>query len=179
MSAPVPDEFPPPPHCWGCAPGDPLPIGKHYLHHQRKRSDDTFGPGRRTEGVIDHIRKELVEVEQASNRGGERLAEWLDVIILALDGATREARALGLDVGVVLDDVAEKQARNERREWPDWRIQPEGQAIEHDRSQPLCQAVIDHPRFGPQKCLAPLPCNHSDPRYFARAAEAALNKEGP
>lgn len=155
-------------HCGGCRSGRPAPITYDYLHHQRVWSDQTFGPGPRTEGVIDHIRKELVEVEQATGPE-QRLEEWMDVIILALDGATRAAKALNLDVSVVLDDVAHKQALNEMRQWPDWRNVPEGKAIEHIR--PLCQAVIYTPRFGDKRCLSPLPCNHEVEGYYGEWAE--------
>ena len=34
-----------------------------HLHRQAKWFEQTFGPGARTQGVIDHIRKELVEIE--------------------------------------------------------------------------------------------------------------------
>lgn len=56
-----------------------------HLLRQRAFSERTFGPGVRLQGVLDHIRKELVEVEES----GGSLAEWVDVILLALDGAWR------------------------------------------------------------------------------------------
>lgn len=60
-----------------------------HLRRQRAFSERTFGPGTRTEGVCDHIRKELIEVRDS----GGALAEWIDVVILALDGARlRSAR---------------------------------------------------------------------------------------
>lgn len=104
----------------------------HYLAHQRRFSDETFGPGARTQGVIDHIRKELVEVEESDGD----LTEWADVVILALDGATRAAAAQGRPVEAVLFVVANKQARNEAREWPDWRTCDPQKAIEHVRDNP-------------------------------------------
>lgn len=52
-----------------------------HLKRQMAWSHATFGPGERTAGVIDHIRKELVEVEQ----GDGDASEWVDVVILALD----------------------------------------------------------------------------------------------
>jgi hypothetical protein len=103
----------------------------HHLAHQREWSDATFGPGRRQAGVIDHIRKELQEVIDS---GGD-VAEWADVIILALDGATRAAIEDGGTVADVLVAVADKQAHNEAREWPDWRTQPTDRAIEHVRTE--------------------------------------------
>lgn len=34
-----------------------------HLYRQRDFSERTFGPGTRTQGVLDHIRKELREIE--------------------------------------------------------------------------------------------------------------------
>lgn len=96
-----------------------------HLHRQRRFSLNTFGPGTRSKGVIDHIRKELVEIEAAPLE----LEEWVDVILLALDGAWR--------AGYSPEDIAEaiegKQERNEARAWPDWRTASPDQAIEHVR----------------------------------------------
>lgn len=50
-----------------------------HIHRQREFSRRTFGPGDRHKGIIDHIRKELVEIEQAPGD----IKEWIDVIILA------------------------------------------------------------------------------------------------
>ncbi len=45
-------------------------------------SSMTFGPGPRTEGVLAHIRKELIEITKDPTDP----IEWIDVAILALDG---------------------------------------------------------------------------------------------
>lgn len=50
-------------------------------------SEKTFGPGMRTEGITAHIRKELLEIEEDPNS----LEEWIDVMILAFDGAWRRS----------------------------------------------------------------------------------------
>ncbi len=97
-----------------------------HLDRQREWSKKTFGPGPRTEGVLDHIAKELEEIRAAP----EDLGEWVDVIILAFDGAWRAGHA-SQDI---INAIVVKQARNERRVWPDWREFSENQAIEHDRS---------------------------------------------
>ena len=96
-----------------------------HLCRQREFSLRTFGPGTRSGAVIKHIRKELIEIEAAPGD----LMEWIDVAMLALDGAWRaghspEAIALAL---------ATKLTRNERRQWPDWRTVGEGEPIEHVR----------------------------------------------
>lgn len=131
-------------------------IDSDYLTHQREWSEATFGPGRRTDGVTDHIRKELIEVVESDGS----LSEWVDVIILAMDGAIRTAHADGLPMQAVLDAVAEKQSRNERRQWPDWRTADPNKAIEHVRN---CQVPCETRRFGMAPCGTPLPCDaHPD-----------------
>jgi hypothetical protein len=77
--------------------------------------------------VTDHIRKELYEVEKSEGD----LSEWIDVIILALDGATRS----GASPEEIVAALVEKQARNEARQWPDWRTFSEDEAIEHSREK--------------------------------------------
>lgn len=94
-----------------------------HLTRQREWSDRTFGPGERTAGVIDHIRKELREIEADPTD----ISEWIDVVILGLDGAWRS----GYQPQQIIDALVAKQAKNEAREWPDWRTQPFNRAIEH------------------------------------------------
>lgn len=103
-----------------------------FADDKTRWSIETFGPGARTRGVIDHIRKELAEVEKAAAAGEPTLPEWVDVIILALDGAWRS----GATPQEISAAIAAKQARNEERKWPDWRSADPGKAIEHDRTQP-------------------------------------------
>ncbi|MEU8371198.1 dATP/dGTP pyrophosphohydrolase domain-containing protein [Micromonospora tulbaghiae] len=109
-------------------PHNPTPavIDAGHLARQRSFSERTFGPGPRTEGVLDHIRKELTEVEASPYD----LSEWVDVVILALDGAWRA----GHEPQQIIDAIVAKQAKNEARTWPDWRTAAPGQAIEHDRT---------------------------------------------
>ncbi|MEH1292261.1 dATP/dGTP pyrophosphohydrolase domain-containing protein [Pseudomonas aeruginosa] len=99
---------------------------EQHLHRQRRFSERTFGPGSRAAGVVDHIRKELREIEEAPGD----LAEWIDVVILALDGAWRT----GATPAQIIDALVAKQALNEARTWPDWRTAPADKAIEHDRA---------------------------------------------
>lgn len=98
-----------------------------HLHRQRHFSLKTFGPGPRTKGVIDHIRKELAEIEADPSD----VSEWVDVIILALDGAWRA----GWEPEEIVNAIVLKQAKNEARTWPDWRTADRDKAIEHDRSK--------------------------------------------
>ena len=94
-----------------------------HLVHQREWSEQIFGPGDRAEGVVDHIRKELDEILAHPTD----LSEWIDVVILALDGAWRA----GHSPADIIDALVAKQAKNERRKWPDWRTAEPGKAIEH------------------------------------------------
>ena len=98
-----------------------------HLQRQREFSERTFGPGTRTQGIIDHITKELREIEADETD----ISEWIDVTILALDGAWRA----GYAPEAIIAALVAKQAKNEARAWPDWRTVPEGKAIEHVRGE--------------------------------------------
>lgn len=98
-----------------------------HLAQQREFSLKTFGPGTRTAGVIDHIRRELNEIEADPSD----IEEWIDVVILGLDGAWRA----GYEPHEIITALREKQARNQAREWPDWRTADPDRAIEHVREE--------------------------------------------
>lgn len=97
------------------------------LRLQYAWSVKTFGPGNRTKGVVDHIRKECTELEESE---GKDLFEWVDVLILATDGAMRA----GFSPEAILGAWEQKNAVNHARQWPDWRTQPADKAIEHIRT---------------------------------------------
>lgn len=97
-----------------------------HLERQRAFSEKAFGPGTRTKGVLAHIRKELNEIEAAP----EDVSEWIDVVLLALDGAWRA----GFTSAEIAAALEAKQGKNERRTWPDWRTASEDAPIEHSRS---------------------------------------------
>lgn len=97
-----------------------------HLQRQREWSGRTFGPGDRAQGVVDHIRKELHEIEADPTD----LSEWIDVVILALDGAWRS----GAQPHQIIAALVAKQTKNEARVWPDWQTADPNKAIEHDRS---------------------------------------------
>ena len=124
-----------------------------HLYRQRAFSRATFGPGPRTKMVVDHIRKEIGEIE----REPYDLEEWIDVVLLALDGAWRCAEAMGVPHDLVPARVVEafalKQLKNEMRDWPDWRTSDPDKAIEHVRAQP--DGFPDHM---PAKRAAPSIC---------------------
>lgn len=120
-----------------------------HLERQREWSARTFGPGARTAGVLDHIRKELLEVE--ADPGDVK--EWVDLVILALDGAWRA----GHEPATIVQALVAKQTKNEGRTWPDWRTADPAKAIEHDRTGEALPA-IDPPR-------APEPMDDDDGRF--------------
>lgn len=84
---------------------------------------ETFGPGERVQGVLAHIRKELLEIEAEPHD----LSEWVDVILLALDGASRQ----GYTGAEIIEAWHAKVEKNHARNWPDWRTQDPNGPIEH------------------------------------------------
>lgn len=126
-----------------------------HLQRQREFSERTFGPGARTQGVIAHIRKELLEIEADPTD----ISEWIDVAILALDGAWRA----GYAPQQIIDALVAKQNKNEARHWPDWRTQPSDGPIEHVKQATLpadeFPAVLcAHANECPQTCPCPPNC---------------------
>lgn len=102
------------------------------IEHMRRSfifSQKTYGPGLRTNGLIDHIEKELKEIKKKPHD----LMEWIDIIILGIDGATRCAYDQKLPPQAVARALQQKQMINESREWPDWQTAPKDKAIEHVR----------------------------------------------
>lgn len=93
------------------------------LQLQREWSEKTFGPGLRTLGVTNHIRKELSEIEDDPTD----LNEWIDVVILGFDGAWRS----GHKPEEIMEALHAKWEKNRLRKWPDWRLAPEDTPIEH------------------------------------------------
>ena len=55
-------------------------ILEDHIAEQKVFSLNTFGPGTRLNGVLDHVRKELVEIEES---GGQDLEEWVDAWLLS------------------------------------------------------------------------------------------------
>lgn len=81
-----------------------------YIKRQGEWSGKTFGHGVRTKGITAHIRKELAEIEAAPHD----VEEWVDVVILALDGAWRA----GYSPEQICDALDAKQAKNFLRTYP-------------------------------------------------------------
>lgn len=105
-----------------------------FLTEQADFSKKTFGPGPRTEGVIDHIKKELKEIEEDP----EDLEEWIDIILLSLDGASRcasktEDSYKRVPPEKIINMLQAKFNKNKNRKWPDWRTFDKKGAIEHEK----------------------------------------------
>ena len=80
-----------------------------YLDIQREWSKIVFGTGPRVEGICKHIEKELKEVRADPTD----VIEWVDIALLALDGAWRA----GFTPQQVCDAMIAKQAINIKRKW--------------------------------------------------------------
>ncbi|RRY17890.1 DUF550 domain-containing protein [Brucella anthropi] len=98
-----------------------------YFARQIEWSTNTFGPALRTNGILAHIRKELKEIEAEPHD----LTEWIDVVMLAMDGFWRH----GGSVDELMSRLLAKQRKNMARTWPDWRTMSDDVAVEHDRSK--------------------------------------------
>jgi hypothetical protein len=99
-------------------------------------SAKTFGTEARKEGLLRHIERECNEVRTAESGGSNELSEWIDIVMLALDGAWR--REWSSTFYTTNEAVAEevvtallaKMAVNQAREWPAPGV-PEDQPVEH------------------------------------------------
>jgi Protein of unknown function (DUF550) len=120
---------------------EPAALDASFLERLMTFSRRAFGPNVRTGGVLDHLRKELLEIEDAPHD----LSEWVDVILLGLDGAWRH----GGRPQEIIDAIVAKLAKNEARAWPDWRTLPEDRAIEHDRSAEQPGKMVRSNLMGP------------------------------
>ena len=89
----------------------------------RDFSLNTFGPGARNEAKFKHLAEELDEAREDPTN----TEEWIDIVILALDGAYRN----GASPEEIIAAYHAKCAKNLARTWPDWKDIPEGEHIKH------------------------------------------------
>jgi hypothetical protein len=82
---------------------------REIIQSQKDWSIKTFGEEYQAEKICNHIEKELHEIRANPND----LTEWVDVIILALDGAWRA----GYSPIQIINAIIQKQAINREREW--------------------------------------------------------------
>lgn len=149
------------------------------IDSQREWSDHTFGPGERLGGVVAHIREELTEVEAEPGD----IAEWADLLILAIDGATRQGFS-GADLIAAYHD---KMLTNRMRQWPDWRDFSEDEPINHVRDCETPEKPIESAGLLSCYCSAPDgvgPCprhdlTHEDHVALGLRIEAAMPDEYP
>jgi len=97
-----------------------------FLKRQKEFSLKTFGPAGRAVGILNHVKKEIKEIEQDP----EDAIEWVDVILLSLDRLWR----MGYEPLEIAELLEAKLEKNENRTWPDWRKMTENDPIEHDRT---------------------------------------------
>ena len=81
-----------------------------WLNKKMEWSYKTFGTSERHIGVLKHIEKEIQEVYENPSD----VTEWIDIIILAFDGACR----MGFTPQQVVDAMISKQKQNLKRSWP-------------------------------------------------------------
>jgi hypothetical protein len=95
------------------------------IERNKAWSSATFGTNKRTLGLIKHIQKELAEIEADP----EDLTEWVDVILLGMDGYWRH----GGRPDQLLNTLITKSEINYMRVYP---MPPnDDEAMEHDRSR--------------------------------------------
>jgi hypothetical protein len=97
-----------------------------FIQRQKEFSLKAFGPAGRAVGILNHVKKEIEEIEQDP----EDAIEWVDVILLSLDRLWR----MGYEPSEIAELLQAKLMKNENRTWPDWRKMTENDAIEHDRT---------------------------------------------
>ena len=81
-----------------------------FLARQIEWSTRTFGAGRRTLGILKHIEKEIAETKAKP----EDLTEWIDIMILAIDGYWRH----GGRPETIMRDLVAKAEINYQRVYP-------------------------------------------------------------
>jgi hypothetical protein len=91
-----------------------------FINKQMRWSANTFGRTPRLKGILEHIRKEVQEIEEKPSD----ISEWADVIILAIDGAWRQ----GFTAHQICQALEEKQLKNFSRVW---NVQGDDQPCEH------------------------------------------------
>ena len=124
-----------------------------HLTRQCAVSREKFGPNKRRKGVIAHIEEELKEIQEAQTQA-DVCNEWADVCILGMDGllrAVREWLRASFDpefpdqnyvngeptneyvAAVSMTIILDKQAKNELRDFGNWRDASDDKPINHKR----------------------------------------------
>lgn len=82
---------------------------REYIQRHIEWSRETFGEGGQANKICNHIERELDEIRDNPSD----LYEWVDVIILAIDGAWRA----GYSPVQIINGLIHKQALNFDRKW--------------------------------------------------------------
>ena len=98
-----------------------------YLEEQIAFSKEAFGSEPRLEGVLEHIKEEVEEVRESPND----LEEWIDLVMLSLDGAWRS----GHNVQEIIAMLKYKLDKNKNRDWPDWKTSDPTKPINHVKNK--------------------------------------------
>lgn len=101
-----------------------------YVEEQKEWALETFGPGDDISGLLEHIKKEVKEIEQAP----QDVEEWIDIIILAIEGAWRS----GAKPWFIEQTLEHKLEKNRARKWPDLDSIKAGEPIEHLKDGEPC-----------------------------------------
>lgn len=119
-----------------------------FIARKIAHSRAAFGSKQSFTGVLDHLKKEIAEVESAIAQDkdfSEIADEFVDCLFLSLEGVWRTIAASPLVNPMYTDDIASIVAQkirdklniNEAREWPDYRKLSPDVAREHDREEDL------------------------------------------
>lgn len=96
-----------------------------YLTDSQDWSKATFGPPtpQSYKSILAHIEEEVEEVR----KDPYDIEEWMDIVILGLDGAFRS----GATPEKICTTLQKKLFKNQNRQWPDWRTAEPGKPINH------------------------------------------------
>ena len=106
---------------------NPKVLDKEAIEDFKNWNFNTYGPGERLTGTIEHIKEELTEIEKEPHD----IVEWVDVIMLAMNGALRH----GHEPQDIIDAFFKKLEKNKARKWQNWQEVPEGQPIKHIKDE--------------------------------------------
>lgn len=104
-----------------------------YLRDQIEWSRATFGTDQRTVGICNHIRSELHEIEADP----ADVKEWIDVLILAMDGYWRA----GGNPHDLFSLLLEKQRVNFARQWAATPPPPDAPSY-HLKEEPTLDSLL-------------------------------------
>ena len=106
-----------------------MAITADFIDEKFLWSTRTFGQHKNHMKIINHIRKEAIEASHAPTDP----EEWVDMILLALDGLSR---ICGLSGAEIIEQIAAKNDKNHQREWPPVQEVHDDHPIEHVKSLP-------------------------------------------